>query len=336
MIEKPKISIYWASSCGGCEIAFANLHEKILDVIEHFDLVFCPCLIDAKRKDIEAMPDGAIALTLFNGAIRTDENYEMALLLRKKSRLLVAYGACAYGGGLPALSNFSEKTDLFQTIYRKNPTIDNPEGILPQQSIAVPEGELRLPEFHDTVKTLAQVTDVDYMIPGCPPESHQLWNVLELLIQKKELPEKGSVIGAGESSVCNECRRKRTEKKITRLHRIWEIIPDRENCLLEQGILCMGIVTRDGCGGLCPEVNMPCIGCYGPPADVYDQGAKMASVLGSILNIDPHKGKDIEEIQKNVTETLDIIPDFAGVCYKFHLAGSLLRKKASVRTSDHE
>jgi len=73
MLEKPKLSIYWASSCGGCEIAVVNLHEKLLEVDRNFDFVFCPCLLDTKISDVEAMADRSIAVTFFNGAIRTAE-----------------------------------------------------------------------------------------------------------------------------------------------------------------------------------------------------------------------------------------------------------------------
>ncbi|MFH1028511.1 MAG: NADH:ubiquinone oxidoreductase, partial [Pseudomonadota bacterium] len=45
MPDKPKLAIYWAASCGGCEIAVVNLHEKILDVDAVLDLMFCPCLM---------------------------------------------------------------------------------------------------------------------------------------------------------------------------------------------------------------------------------------------------------------------------------------------------
>jgi len=83
--SKPKLSVYWASSCGGCEIAVVNLHEKLLELDARFDLVFCPCLMDTKKEQVESMVDGSIAITLFNGAIRTEENEKMARLLRKKS-----------------------------------------------------------------------------------------------------------------------------------------------------------------------------------------------------------------------------------------------------------
>ena len=87
--------MYWAASCGGCEIAVLNIHEKILDVDANFDVVFWPVAMDAKYKDVEAMEDGSILLTLFNGGIRNDENEHMAKLLRKKSKILVAFGSCA-------------------------------------------------------------------------------------------------------------------------------------------------------------------------------------------------------------------------------------------------
>jgi len=182
-----------------------------------------------------------------------------------------------------------------------------------------------LPCFGKRVNTLAQTVDVDYFVPGCPPESHQIWNILELVIRNEPLPPKGSVLGAGRSSVCIECKRTRTDKKITRFYRSYEGIPDSESCLLDQGYLCMGPATRDGCGGLCPKVNMPCIGCYGPPEDVLDQGAKMAGTIGSILDIEKLKGLSASGMNERLDQLLESLPDLAGTFYKFSLAGSLLR-----------
>lgn len=327
MPEKPKLSLYWAASCGGCEIAVVNLNEKILDIDANFDFMFCPCLLDTKKKDIEAMPDNSIAITLFNGAIMTAENEELAHLLRKKSQILIAFGSCSYEGCIPGLANLYTKDDIFRAVYLDNLSIDNPLGIIPQAETDMPEGKIHLPEFYERVKTLAQVADVDYFIPGCPPEPHQIWNVVEAVVQGKPLPPKGSVIGAGKSSVCDECERKKDDKKITGFKRTYEIIPDKEQCLLEQGIICMGIATRDGCGGLCPKVNMPCTGCYGPPEGVLDQGAKMAAALGSIIDIGGVKGLSEDVINKKIDDMLDAIPDFAGMFYKYSLPGSILGGK---------
>jgi len=324
MSPKPKLAIYWASSCGGCEIAFVNLHEKILEVDAQVDFVFCPCLLDTKKKDLETMEDGSIAITFFDGAIRTEENEEMAHLLRRKSQLLVAYGACAWQGGIPSLSNFHSKEDHFDTIYLSGPTIDNPGGVTPQPSTVVPEGTLRLPRFNEKVKTLAEVVEVDYFMPGCPPESQQIWKVIESIVNGCPLPPKGSVIGAGTSTVCEECAREKHDKTVKTFHRTFEMQPDPKTCLLEQGIICMGIATRDGCTALCPKVNMPCTGCYGPPQGVTDQGAKMVAALGSILDAGDYKGLTPEQLAERVDAMLDSVPDPAGTYYKYAAAGSML------------
>ena len=325
MTEKPKLAMYWAASCGGCEISLVNINERVLDVDANFDFMFCPCLMDTKKKDIEALPDKAIAITLFNGAIRTEENEEMAALLRRKSQVLVAFGSCAKGGCIPALSNLHSRADHFASSYLDSPSLDNPAGIIPKTETEVPEGTLRLPEFYETVKTLAQTVEVDYFIPGCPPESEQIWNVVELLIKGGPLPPAGSVIGGGRSTVCDECLRKKEDKQVDRFYRSYEIMPDLEKCLLEQGLLCMGVATRDGCGALCPQVNTPCTGCYGNPEGVSDQGAKMLSALGSIIDIGDVKGLSEAELNSRVERIIAAIPDYAGTFYKYSLAESILR-----------
>ena len=327
MAEKPKLAMYWASSCGGCEVALVNLNEKLLAVDAHFDFVFCPCLLDTKISDIEALPDRSLAITLFNGAIRTSENEEMAHLLRRKSELMIAFGACSSQGGIPALSNLSGKADHFRTNYLDSPSLDNPTGCVPQTHTAVAEGDLELPEFYDQVRRLSQIVPVDYWIPGCPPEPHQIWNVVEAVVQGAVLPAKGSALGAGCSTVCEECARHKETKSIKKFHRTYEIVPDSERCLLEQGIVCMGLATRDGCGALCPRVNMPCSGCYGPPENVSDQGAKMVAALGSVLDIGDQKQLTEEQINEKADGAIDSVKDFAGTFYKYSLAGSLLGGK---------
>ena len=61
-MSKPKLALYWAASCGGCEVAVLDVAEKILDVAGFFDIVFWPCAMDFKYKDVEAMADGDIDL----------------------------------------------------------------------------------------------------------------------------------------------------------------------------------------------------------------------------------------------------------------------------------
>ena len=319
MSNKPKFAMYWAASCGGCEIAVLNIHEKILDVDANFDVVFWPVAMDAKYKDVEAMADGEITLCLFNGGMRNDENVRMARLLRRKAKILVAFGSCATEGCVPALANLSNLRDVYAAAYQ-SPSTENPDNVIPQPLWTAPEGELHIPTMLPALMTLDQVVPVDYYMPGCPPESHQIAAVVDLVIKalkgEATLPPAKTVIGAGASTVCDECKRKRTEKKIKKFVRIQEIKADPDMCLLEQGVLCNGIATRSGCHALCPTAGAACVGCYGPAEGALDYGARLMTAIASV--IDSNDPAEIELI-------IDGIPDPAGSFYRFNLAGSLLR-----------
>ena len=97
-MAKPKIALYWAASCGGCDVAVLDTNEKILDIADIADIVLWPIALDFKYHHVEAMEDGAIDLCLFNGAIRNSEQERIAQLLRAKSKVMVAFGACACFG----------------------------------------------------------------------------------------------------------------------------------------------------------------------------------------------------------------------------------------------
>ncbi|MCK5224475.1 oxidoreductase, partial [Candidatus Calescamantes bacterium] len=262
---KPKVAFYWCASCGGCEEAVVDLAEDILTVVDAVDIVFWPVAMDFKKKDVQAMDDGAIAVSFINGAVRTDEQVEMVELLRKKSGLVVAFGACAHIGGIPGLANFSNSKEILNTLYRDLDTVDNKEGVIPQTRTKVKSGEVTLPRFHNTVKTLDQVIDVDYYLPGCAPPPDLIMGAINAIL-KGELPPKGSVL-APEKSLCDSCRLNKTKpekltmKEIKRPH---EIKIDPDLCFLAQGLICLGPATRSGCGERCINANMPCRGCFGP------------------------------------------------------------------------
>lgn len=331
MADKPKLAMYWAASCGGCEIAVLNIHEQLLVVDEIFDLAFFPAIADFKVADLKAYPDQYIDLCLFNGAIRNSENEEMAHLLRQKSKVLVAFGSCAYEGCIPALSNLTNKEATFTAVYHDNPTIDNPTGTIPLTRVQVAEGTLELPDFYTTVKSLAQVVPVDYTIPGCPPEPHQIWAVLQVVVAAlttgAELPPPGAILGAGSTAVCEECPLAKNEKMIKRFYRPFEILPEPGVCLLEQGLICMGPATRCGCGALCPQVGMGCRGCYGPLNGVFDMGAKMVTAVASIIDVGtPDMPEDV--LEREIQAVIDTIPDPAGTFYRFSMAGKPVSRSA--------
>jgi F420-non-reducing hydrogenase small subunit len=313
---KLKLGLYWAASCGGCEIAIVELREKILDLDAAADILFWPVALDFKYKDVEAMADGHIDVCLFNGAIRNTENEHLAHLLRQKAKVLVAFGSCAHEGCIPGLANLYDRESIMARAYLETPSTDNPEGILPQTSTQMPEGEVTIPKLYNTVKTLNQVVDVDYFVPGCPPQAPQIWAVVEAILGGN-LPPRGSVVGANEKTVCDECKHNREEKHIVKFFRPHEIIPDSSRCLFDQGIICAGPATRGGCGALCPSVDMPCRGCYGPAPGVIDQGAALLSAVASVVDADTE-----EDAARIVGEIVDPV----GTFYRFGLPASVLHR----------
>ena len=283
---KLKLGLYWAASCGGCEIAVVELREKLLIVDQVADILFWPVAMDSKYKDVEAMPDGHIDVCLFNGAIRTSENEHLAHLLRQKSKVLVAFGSCAYEGCIPGLANLFDRQSIFEHAYLESPSVDNPNKVVPQTDLShARRGDRDSRSSTTRSRPSVRSMDVDYYLPGCPPQAPQIWAVIEAILSGK-LPPKGSVVGANEKTVCDECKHTREEKRIKKFYRNHEIIPDSTQCLFDQGIICAGPATRGGCGSLCTKVDMPCRGCYGPPPHVVDQGAALLSAVASVVDAD--------------------------------------------------
>lgn len=316
MAAKPKVAFYWAASCGGCEITITELGMRLVDVGELVDIVFWPAAMDFKYEDVETMPDEHIDISFFNGAIRNSENERIAKLLRKKSKLLVAFGSCSHLGGIPGLANLYDLELLLERVFDSAPSLDETRGTRPRKSTKMPEGRIENPVMYAQVKTLAQTVPVDYFMPGCPPVVDQVWKVFQTILAGK-LPEKGSVIGAENKTVCDVCPRKKGESgmRITEFKRPHEVELDPDTCFLTQGLICCGPATRAGCGLPCINGNMPCRGCYGPPDGVLDQGAKLVSAIGALV--------DTEDPQK-LQEILAGVVDPVGLSYRFSLADSIL------------
>jgi F420-non-reducing hydrogenase small subunit len=322
--NKLKLAFYWAASCGGCEIAVLDINEKILDVVQIADIVFWPVAMDIKYKDVENMPDKHIDICFFNGSIRNSEQEHMAKLLRQKAKTLVAFGSCAHEGCIPGLANLHDRKEIFDLVYVKEKSVVNPTAVVPKTQTEVKEGILEIPEFYDTVKTLAQTVDVDYYIPGCPPPVKLIANAVDA-IAKNQLPPKGSVL-APLKAVCDECPRKRENKKISKIYRVHEKAPDPERCLLEQGILCMGPATRSGCGAQCLKVDMPCTGCGGAAPNMPELGAGMITALASILGYENEEGKE-QYSEEDVEKLMSQIKDPVGTFYMYSLPASFFRRK---------
>ncbi|MFN3346538.1 MAG: oxidoreductase [Candidatus Bipolaricaulaceae bacterium] len=316
---KLKLAVYWTGGCGGCDVSFLELGPGLLDVLPHLEVVFWPALVDAKRQDLERLPSRSIDFALVNGVIRTQENKEMAELLREKAKHLGAYGACAHLGGVPALANQGEGITevVFGPGFRPtSPLAEAPEDAPPP---LLPEA---LP--------LEEVVSVDFVVPGCPPPPGLIARFFAAALSG-QVPA-GQVFAA-EKALCEECPRTREERRLTGVIRPHEVLADPEKCLLDQGIVCLGPVTRGGCEAACPKAGMPCTGCLGPTPKAGDPALAMLSALASLVRA----GEEGEAAFPQEDKILDSLVDPIGTLYKYAFGKyarplrRLARRKAEVR-----
>jgi F420-non-reducing hydrogenase small subunit len=322
-VADPKIqlAVYWGAACGGCDVSILDTNEFILEVDKVADIRLWPIAADGKYADVEAMADGELDVAIMNGAVRNSENEHVCKLLRKKSKIFVAYGSCAYMGGIPGLANLVPRAEIFERAYLTNPSVEPGNRTVPLAECSVNGYDLEIPKFYDRVYKLDQIVDVDYYVPGCPPQPDQckaaILALVAALTGQADPPPKGAVVGAFERALCDDCKREKSEKKIKRFYRPWEIMQDPDKCLMEQGIFCAGMATRSGCGVRCPNSGIPCRGCYGPAPGVADQGAKLVSAVSSIID-----SQDPDEIEVALTT----LPDFASFANRYSVPASPLQR----------
>lgn len=310
--KKRKLAVYTATGCRACEQAILDLNYEVNELSRFAEPVFWPYLLGTSW---EALEKTEVDVCFFAGAIRTEADRQAALKLREKSRLLVAVGACAAFGGLPGLANLAAPPTAESTTEA--------EG----------NGEPPLPRTEPRVASLSQVVPVDYIVPGCAPTQNLLWvamlalvcggeaparlsyaaarlpEVLAEAITAGVLPPKGSTF-AGEKSVCASCSRIKEEKKFETCKRPYQDYEETGRCLLEQGLICQGVATQEGCGGLCTGVGIPCRGCFGKAPAIFDPGAKMVSAISSTFDTtDP----------KVIAALVENFVDLAGTFYRYVL-----------------
>jgi len=245
--------------------------------------------------------------------------------------VLIAFGSCSCFGGIPGLCNLTDKQQIFNTVYSKSLSTVNKKGIFPEEKILIDKNKsITLPHLYNTGRPLKDLVKVYYFIPGCPPPMQLIEGLIPLMkdvLGGAQLPKKGTVFGSAKT-LCDECPLKRENKMISKI-----VSPtitaniDPERCLLEQGILCMGPVTRGGCEAKCINVLMPCRGCMGPNSEIEDQGVKMISAIASILGAENEENLTDQQIE----DLLSGIKDIFGTFYRFTLPDALLNKKVKER-----
>jgi F420-non-reducing hydrogenase small subunit len=283
-----KVAEEWLNICGGCEVTILDIGEPLLDLLPQLQFVHMPVLMDHKyygqlgEKTEMEIPEAEVGI--ISGGVRNDKEKHVANEMRKKCKTLIALGSCACYGGIPALANQYSLTDLYEKVYRRSKTTD-----------PAPNPTEDLPPLTDRVYALDEVIKVDVYIPGCPTSPDIIVDALTALLTGKpfSLPER---------SVCDDCPTKREKKALATVKRPLEsIVPPGESlansrCFMELGYLCLGPITKSGCGGhektpRCIKATMPCRGCFGPIRKGVNPMVDMMGALSSI-GLDPRSIPD--------------------------------------------
>ena len=298
-----KVAEEWLAVCAGCEVTLLDLGPALLNILPQLDFVHIPVLMDHKYYGQTGegtkmeIPEADVGI--ISGAIRTEENKEVAREMRNKCKVIVANGSCACFGGIPSLANMFRNEEILDKVYKG--TKSTIPGTPPTTYI---------PPWTDRVYALDEVIKVDVSIPGCPAPADLVGEAITALLENKPFKLE-------EKAVCEECPLKREKKVIapgTALKRPLEMPPDPQRCIFEQGYLCLGPATRTGCGGAqkvprCIKGGVACRGCFGP---LRAGASQMVDMMGALATI----GLDVK-----------LIPDRAATFNRFVGAKARLRPR---------
>ncbi|WP_243373132.1 NADH:ubiquinone oxidoreductase [Geotalea sp. SG265] len=238
-MNRPVIAFAGLTACSGCQLTLLNCEEELPQLAEMFDFAYFPM---GRSENDDCC---SLEVSFVEGAVSTPGDLEILLNLRSRSRLLVGIGTCALWGGIAAMKNHQPRLELTEAVYGN---------------------------FANAVKTfppgpLSRFVTVDFAVPGCPPETNQVMQVLASLLH-------GTLPVFPGYPVCTECR-------------------NRENlCLLiEKNELCLGPLIQSGCNARCPAVSVACEGCRGPATE-----ANVAAEIDLLVE----KGFSREEINSRL------------------------------------
>lgn len=169
---KPTLAVWKFASCDGCQLTLLDCEDELLAVADRLDVAF---FLEASSATVA----GPYDVSLVEGSITTPEDVERIQEVRRQSRVLITIGACATAGGIQALRNFGDVSELLRIVYAT-------------------------PDFISTLGTSTPISDhvaVDFELRGCPIDRHQLLEVIGAHLAGRR-PD------IGNHSVCVECKQK--------------------------------------------------------------------------------------------------------------------------------
>jgi coenzyme F420-reducing hydrogenase gamma subunit len=200
--KKPQIAIHKFTGCAGCQLEFLHLEESFIKLLDLFDISYW---VMVKRHNSEGPWD----ISLVEGGISTPEEIREIKEIRKKSKIVVAFGDCAITGCIPSIRNWMPQMEAETKTY-------------PDTSM-----------IHSTkILGIGEYVRVDMNLRGCPPHRDTILEILkaillntrprlrqhpvcvecklkdnECLITSKKIPCMGPVISAGCGAICPSLHR---------------------------------------------------------------------------------------------------------------------------------
>ena len=167
-MDKIRFATVWLAGCSGCHMSFLDLDEWLIDLAEKVDVVYSPV-----GSDIKEYPEN-VDVCFVEGGIANEDNLELILKVRERTKFLVSFGDCAVTANVPAMRNMIKGTDpVLRRCYLElgdiTPQLPNFPGIVP--------------ELLDKVRPVHEVIQVDMFLPGCPPSAPRIQAALEPLLK---------------------------------------------------------------------------------------------------------------------------------------------------------
>jgi NAD-reducing hydrogenase small subunit len=180
-MDRLKFATTWLGGCSGCHMSFLDLDEWLFELAGHIEVVYSPII------DIKEYPED-VDVVLIEGALCNEENLELAHTIRRRTRTVISFGDCAVTANVPAMRNALGSPEIvlsraYLELADLGPQIPKMPGILPVLLN-------RVMPLHEAIK-------VDYFLPGCPPPSARIRDLLTQLLEKKHAQLSSSQIRFG-------------------------------------------------------------------------------------------------------------------------------------------
>lgn len=169
MTDKARIATASLAGCFGCHMSVLDIDERLLELIQVVEFDRTPLT------DIKTL--GQCDVGIIEGGVANAENVEVLREFRRHCKVLVALGACAITGGIPAMRNQFDLKECLAESYVDGVGVDNP---------MVPD-DPEIPRLLDKVRPIHELVKVDFFLPGCPPPADAIWTFLNDLLAGKPI-----------------------------------------------------------------------------------------------------------------------------------------------------